>query len=111
MKHGDFYQHFKGTEYFFCGIALPISEFTGKKTLLEETQMALDAHTPHGEEVQEVKLFDCNGIMLIDRDTPHVIYQSEKDYDTDRVWAREVNDFFGFKSFVDGSFIKRFSKK
>jgi hypothetical protein len=112
MKIGDFYTHFKeGTEYYFYGIALPKIEYTSITNLhLKEINLAFDAHTPKGEEVRRVQLYCINGIMLIDRETPHVVYQSEHNYDTDDVWVREVDDFFGYKV-INGIYIKRFTRK
>ena len=108
MKNGDFYKHWKkGNEYFFCGIALPLNEYRGKKDRLEELDDAQDAHTPENEEIQTIKLYMVDGIMLIDRETPHVIYQAEKDYETNKVWAREVDDFFGYKN-DNGTLKKKF---
>lgn len=40
--------------------------------------------------------------MFIDSGKPHVIYQPEKDYNTEKCWAREVNDFFDCKWTDDG---------
>lgn len=109
MKHGNFYKHFrKGTEYCFCTIALPLKEFSGRESQLEAIGVSHDAHTPDGEPVREIQLYNLFGITLIDRETPHVIYQSEHDYNTEKVWAREVDDFFGYKKMEDGSLVKRF---
>lgn len=108
MRQGDYYLHFKGNEYYFCGVALPLSEFTGKKSELMKINLAYDAHTPDGEEIIRVQLFVYHGMMLIDRETPHVVYQAQKDYDTDKVWVREVDDFFGYKD-DNGKLIKRFT--
>ncbi len=108
MKNGDFYLHFKQNEYFYCGIALPLSEYAGSKAELKEINLAYDAHTPDGQEVSHVQLFNHDGIMLIDRETPHVIYQSKVDYDTEKVWAREVENFFGYKE-QENKLVKRYT--
>lgn len=111
MKHGDFYQHFKGGEYFFDSIALPLSGVVNTRSLIKNG-VALDAHTPENEEVQELQLYRTpEGLTLIASPYPHVIYQSEKDYDTEKVWARKVDDFFGIKEYGDGSYHKRFTLK
>lgn len=109
MKQGDFYRHFrKNTEYCFCGIALPITEFAGKESQLEKINPAQDADTPKGEPIREIQLYNFFGLMVIDSDVPHVIYQSEHDYNTDLVWGRKVDDFFGYKKVEDDSLVKRF---
>lgn len=102
MKSGDFYRHWKDKEYYFCGIALPIGETMyereedGSPRSLESNQVALDAHTPKEQEPKEIKLYNVKGITLIDSEYPHVIYQAEEDYETDKVWARRVDDFFDY---------------
>ena len=112
MKQGEFYHHFrKGTEYCFRSIALPLNEFRGNKDDLVKVNPAQDAHTPSGEPVREIQLYDYQGVTFIERDMPHVIYQSEEDYDTDDVWAREVEDFYGYKKMDDGTMVKRFVRQ
>lgn len=115
MKNGDFYYHFKqGNEYFFDCIALPLNEFRGNRSLLEKSNLAFDAHTPDGEEPRRVQLYWYQGVTFIDRDVAHVVYQAEKDYDTDNVWVRKPDDFFGYvKNPKDpnGDWIKRFEKR
>ncbi|MEH6949155.1 hypothetical protein V7068_19210 [Bacillus sp. JJ634] len=106
MKRGDFYRHLNGEEYYFCCIALPINETT---LHLTSNQKACDAHTPTGEEIQMIDLYHANGVTFINRDEPHVIYQSEKDYDTNKVWARKVDNFFGYKIKELGQMEKRFT--
>ncbi|OPD57618.1 hypothetical protein [Bacillus anthracis] len=111
MKTGDFYKHYKGKDYFFDCIALPVDEFMGRPSELEDFGLvALDAHTPDGQEIVEVKLFYSNGVTFIDKDKAHVIYQAEEDHDTDKVWAREVDEFFGMVSITPFKTIRRFTK-
>lgn len=106
MKRGDFYRHLNGEEYYFCCIALPIKDTTLDLT---SNQKAYDAQTPSDEEIRMIDLYHSNGVTLIDRDEPHVIYQSEKDYDTNKVWARKVDNFFGYtKEF--GQMEKQFTR-
>ncbi|PEP86141.1 hypothetical protein CN584_08455 [Bacillus pseudomycoides] len=110
MKHGDLYTHYKQKEYFFDRIALPVSEFIGRSYGLEDIGVAFDTHTPDGQEIRQVKLFYSNGVTFIDSDKPHVIYQSEDDYNTEKVWAREVDEFFGMVNITPFKTVRRFTK-
>lgn len=101
--------HFKQKEYYYCGIALPLSEFIGRKEELTKFIFAYDANTPDGEEVARFQLYVHKGIMLVDKETPHVVYQSEVDYNSEKVWIREVEDFFGYKQKENGELVKRFT--
>jgi hypothetical protein len=108
MKNGDFYKHYKGGEYFFDCIALPLEVSPFSKIAKEEkhTQTAR-----HHENTQDLDLYLINGVTFIKSDVPHVIYQSEKDYNTNFVFAREVDDFFGYKHIIGSHYIKRFTLK
>ncbi|MDX5853526.1 hypothetical protein SIM22_05185 [Bacillus cereus group sp. BfR-BA-01363] len=108
MKNGDLYKHYKQKEYCFRCIALPVSEFTGDFVDLRENLFAQDAHTPDGEAIREVRLYFYKGVVFIDREKPHVIYQAEVDYGTDKIWAREVDEFFGMQKLPSGELVKRF---
>ncbi|MGU3372799.1 hypothetical protein [Bacillus mycoides] len=110
MKHGDLYTHYKQKEYFFDRIALPVSEFTGRSNGLEDIGVASDSHTPDGQEIRQMKLLYSNGVTFIDSDKPHVIYQSEDDYNTEKVWAREVEIFFGMVNVTPRKTVRRFIK-
>ncbi|EEM25379.1 hypothetical protein P9063_20640 [Bacillus thuringiensis] len=92
----------------FGVIALPVTEFTGDFVDLRENLVAQDAHTPDGEAIREVRLYCYKGVVFIDREKPHVIYQAEVDYGTDKVWAREVDEFFGMQKLPSGELVKRF---
>jgi hypothetical protein len=102
MKKGDFYTHFKGGEYYFDCIALPLEE----RESGEKIQTAR-----YHDDTRDVDLYVENGVTFIDAEVPHVIYQAEKDYDTNKVWAREVDDFFGYKHLTGSHFQKRFTLK
>lgn len=108
MRNGDFYSHFKkGTEYYFDCIALPVDDVLTQRNLTKNG-VALDAHTPDNVEVQELQLFTSpEGVTFISAPDPHVIYQSEEDYNTDKVWARRVDDFFAMANETQ----KRFTLK
>lgn len=106
MKCGDFYRHYNGEEYYFCCIALPIEDTTLNIT---SNQQAYDAHTSSDNEIQMIDLYHANGVTFIDRDEPHVIYQSEKDYDTNKVWAGKVDYFFDYIG-ESGQMEKRFTR-
>ncbi|KLA04706.1 hypothetical protein B4086_5664 [Bacillus cereus] len=110
MINGDLYTHYGNKkEYFFDAIALPIAEFWGKRTELEDIGVALDARTPKGEPIQEIKLFYYKGVKFVEDNVPMAIYQSEDDYNTDKVWARDVSEFFGYVE-ENGKLVKRFQK-
>lgn len=64
----------------------------------------------HGDG-KAIKLYESGGVTFIDSEVPHVIYQAEKDYGTELVYAREVDDFFGYKEEADGKLVKRFKLK
>lgn len=87
MKNGDLYQHYKGGKYIFKGIALPVEDdFVNKRNLV-----SFGRATYH-ENTHELELFSC----------------SSKDYNTKKVWAREVDDFFGFIQ-SEERYVKRFA--
>lgn len=111
MRYGQLYQHYKQKEYFFCGIALPIREYTGSDMDLALANLAYDAHTPEDEEeIGRLQLYVHEGAYYIDRDVYHVIYQSKDDYETDKVWVREVEEFFGMVDLPTGNKVKRFTQ-
>lgn len=105
MKLGDKYQHFKGTEYTFRGIALPLNDLSNRMKELLSYKGKVSYH----ENTYELDLYELDGVLFLNADIPHVIYQSEKDYSTNKYWAREVDDFFGYKE-KDGKLMKRFTK-
>lgn len=109
MKHGDIYDHFKGGEYFFDTIALPKDDLNIKHDIrrdMRSTQVAM-----YHDGTREVKLYSYGGIPFIDASVPHVIYQAETDYETDKVYARPVDDFFGYKEKPNGQLVKRFTRR
>lgn len=108
MKYGDEYLHFKNNRYRFLGIALPMRGHN----FSEETKrvMAFEGTVKYHENTHDIKLYSIDGAYFIDADVPHVIYQSEKDYETDNAWAREVDDFFGYKLDPHGNFVRRFAR-
>lgn len=108
MKHGDFYTHFKGGEYYFDCIALPIQDSTLSNR--EKVDMLHTHEAKYHDGAKSINLYESGGATFIDSDVPHVIYQAEKDYNTDYLYAREVDDFFGYKE-KDGQLIKRFTLK
>jgi hypothetical protein len=97
MKSGDFYRHSKGGGYYFKNIALPLEN---------RKKVKLIGIARYHENDRDIKLYQSEEkVLFIESDLPHVIYQSEIDSETDKYWAREVDDFFGYK---DGK-IKRFT--
>lgn len=106
MKYGDKYTHFKGGEYIFEGIALPLR--TGNLSVTTVKNMIYQGKVRYHENTHDIELYSLDGVLFIDSDIPHVIYQSIKSYGIS--WAREVNDFFGHKE-ENGRFIRRFVLK
>ncbi|MEK5323799.1 DUF1653 domain-containing protein [Aeribacillus composti] len=104
MIRNDIYTHYKGNDYQFKCIALPLNEVEDQSCLVPK------GTARYYENDRDIPLYFHNGVWLIDSDLPHVIYQSEANYGTDKVWAREVDDFFGYKE-KDGRYIKRFALK
>jgi hypothetical protein len=107
MKYADKYRHFKGGEYFFQGIALPLRENNLSQRTVKS--MTSNGTVRYHENTHDMELYSIDGAMFIDSEYPHVIYQSEKDYDTDKCWAREVDDFFGYKNITGSHFQKKFT--
>lgn len=104
MRNGDFYKHYKGNEYFFDSIALPLPDTMKNKA-------KQNGKARYHENTHDVDLYFYEGVTYIDADVPHVIYQAEVDYDTTFVYAREIDDFFEHKQLKDGQYVKRFILK
>lgn len=102
MRYGDKYKHCKGGEYYFLGIALPIKGSNLPETTLN--RMSHGGSVRYHENTHDIDLYFIDEIMFIDSDKPHVIYQSLKD---DKNWAREVDDYFGYKN-IEGIMVKKF---
>ena len=105
MKNGDFYHHHKNVEYFFDCIALPLDKRNTHK-------LELNGKARYHEDTHDLDLYydRQTGVTFIESDVPHVIYQSEDNYNTDFVYAREVDDFFEYTE-KNGTLIKRFTRK
>lgn len=89
MNKGDKYKHYKGDNYIFNGIALPLKEYAGCLDTIHYNEWVR-----HHEDKYDLVLYSCeNGIQVIYAKVPHVIYQSQKD---DKLWAIELDSFFGF---------------
>lgn len=95
MKHGDFYKHLDGQEYVFNCIALPFQDPNLSKRDRERMLHTHDARLH--DKVEWLNVYESGGATFIDSDVPHVLYQKKKDFedDTDFVYAREVDNFFG----------------
>lgn len=101
MKRGDSYKHYKGGKYTFLSIAIPLQD-----DFITKTHLVKFFEARYHENTHDVALYtSSDGALFIDSDVPHVIYESKKDK---KVWAREVDDFFGYKSIEAGNLIKRF---
>lgn len=107
MRHGELYKHYKGTEYIFDCVAVPIKE--EDKNKFEQIDIVYDANTPEGEELRQLKLYISNGYYFIEGDTSKVLYYSEDDYSRGIVWARDIDDFFTYVE-KEGKLLKRFNQ-
>lgn len=106
MRNGNKYIHYKGNNYFFKGIAL--SMYDTNITIDTFQKMIKIGTAKYHENTHDLELYSIDGALFINSVDPYVIYQSEKDLLTSKVWAREVDDFFGYTE-VDGKMTKRFT--
>lgn len=91
------FKHFKGNFYRQVAVTEPFEEST------EENARVLSA-LHHA--TQEVMLFTyINGRLISPDEVVYVIYESEAD---GKLWAREYDDFHGYKEHSDGTVEKRF---
>lgn len=105
MKRGDLYKHFKGGEYLFQDIALPLQD-----SFVNKMHLASFRKVRYHENTHDIELYASNsGAMFIDSDVPYVIYQGKEDCGTDKVWAREIDEFFGVV-ITPFNVVKRFAK-
>lgn len=105
MKYGDNYKHFKGGEYIFEGIALPLR--TGNLSQETIKNMTYQGKVRYHENSHDIDLYSIDGAFFIDSELPHVVYVALKTNGI--VWAREVDDFFGYKQKENGELVKKFS--
>lgn len=103
MKKNDQYRHFKGTLYVYQFISLPKEEQT-KET---KEKMRFVGKVRFHENTHDLDLYEYEGIYFIDSDIPHVIY---KNTEVQPLWARPVDDFFGYKRVETGEWTKRFTR-
>lgn len=93
------FKHFKGNFYKQLAVTVP---FQVREEEAITTMSALHHAT------QEVMLFSFMGDAWMSPDNEkYVLYESEKD---GRIWAREYDDFFGYKQYEDGTLEKRFTE-
>lgn len=114
MKKGQEYKHFKGGQYIFLGITIPLkaTECSFEKSHLKRVGRAM-----HSESQESITLFDYfglpesggAGLIFSDTDVPYVLYQNIKDVEGEKLWLRQVEDFFGYKEFGSGEMVRRFS--
>ncbi|MCY7865985.1 hypothetical protein P8918_12830 [Bacillus spizizenii] len=107
MRYGDEYRHYKGSLYQFLGVAQPLK--AGNLTTSTIKRMEKIHSARYHEDTHDVDLYLLDGAYFINSDVPFVIYQSEKDYNTDNAWAREVDDFFTYTEDDHGNLLKRFT--
>lgn len=91
------FKHFKGTIYTQLAVTIPFQE-------RDEEAITILSALHHA--TQELMLFSFVGdAWMSPDDEKYVLYESEKD---ERVWAREYDDFFGYKEHEDGTLEQRF---
>lgn len=98
MLRGDIYRHYGGGKYVFHAIALPISLLT------ESVTIDKDYKAYHTEEDIPIRVVESLGVTFVDWHGPLVIYES------DTIWARPVDMFFGHVALGNGVWSKRFTK-
>lgn len=104
MRHGDTYTHFKGNDYTFDCIALPKQD-KQIAPMVQEEMLSITKATHHDSQ-QLIPLYKSGAATYIDAPIPYVIYQSTSGV----LYAREVDDFFGYAVKEHGT-IQRFTKK
>lgn len=105
MKQEDRYKHFKGTIYLSKGVALALRVANMSPDILE--RMTFKRTVRHHENKYDLNLYSIGDLLFIDSEYPFVIYQSELDQE-DKVWAREIDSFFGYKREKDNKITERF---
>ena len=111
MIPGFEYQHYKGGQYEFIGIALPYSQ-SSLKTLGEDVEeyMVYDANGL--EEGDQMKVWEKGEFMLVDHSFPCVIYRSYTDHPDNgereygHIWCKTVSNFFGNVTVMEGIDVK-----
>src|SRR5690606_32907298 len=92
---------FKGAEYQFGGIAVPVGYMVpGKRKALQFVYNVM-----HHSGEYKIKAYTDGGMIFLDSDYPHVLYSSTE---TGAAYAREVDDFFATVE-KDGVTQKRFT--
>lgn len=100
LKQGERYLHFKGNQYVYLGIALPMTIST--RTLFGPFKEAILADD--GKTI--VPIYEENGVWFTPLDEPVVLYYNAEFLN--KWWVRKVDDFFGYKEHDDGNLEKRF---
>lgn len=106
MRKGDIYRHFKGNDYVFLGISVPMFDIDDDyiKSKLKPLYKSFYSELPE----REINVYHYKGILVANTECPMVLYH-RKNEDRETIWARPVDLFYGEKHFEDGSSIKRFT--
>lgn len=112
LKKNDIYTHYKGVDYEYIGVTVPISTVTKTALVAPRTYMSA-YHTDLYETGAINETFEVikEGNLLITKDVrinrPHVLYISKE---TGLVWLREYTEFHEYIE-VGEQKVKRFQKK
>lgn len=114
MRIHDEYKHYKkGDIYVFWGIAIPL---LAEDCSFEVSQLTKVATAKFEHNQEPAPIYDYYGLprsggaglLFIEAEDPYVIYQKEGAEDDENLWARRVDDFYGYVH-DKGEWKKRFT--
>ncbi|MGF7535348.1 hypothetical protein AAGG74_16990 [Bacillus mexicanus] len=113
MNKGDLYKHYKCGLYEFIGISIPLKDslININATNLKKTKIAKFEENLEDTYLYEIKGISNqpsnSGLIVTDTDIPYVVYKSK---DTNIIWLRRADDFFGFTKNQYNVLVKRFTR-
>lgn len=102
MRVYDEYKHYKeGDIYVYWGIAIPL---LAEDCAFEVHQLTKVATAKFEHNQEPVAVYDYYGLprsggaglLFIEAEEPYVIYQKEGSEGEENLWARRVDDFYGY---------------
>jgi len=111
MKFGDRYKHFKGKEYVFLGISQPISQsdVSIDRSVLSKVRVATNTETLGPVILYDIPNIPRSGNMVLFFTYTNFSFVIYRRVDEEKLWARPVDDFFGYKQKRRCSLVKRFT--